>query len=191
MSSISKSNTASTKRRSAVQTAFEDSSRLLDHNLSKTASGSRRIEGAERAMDTQVKKCSYDQLVSASGQKANRLRCAVDSAKYEQCRNNPAGEAFSFIVNVAGALHKHNVSVIDEDTEPYQNLIQKLVVEKNPLELQERIKQTRERCINDQKACLALLQSSVSTFHDVIAQGQAARAGLKCKQRSTNCQGLG
>lgn len=147
-----------------------------------------QIEGAttlEEATDASVKKWLDERLASAPQDIAERVRSAVNSVQYCQCKEDPAGACLKFVLDVVAALDRNNASEVIKDKEMCKSLISKLIEKLEPPELRERIRDARECWTSDQKSDLGVFQSRASTVAVDVSQGELARARLKRRSGST------
>lgn len=145
----------------------------------------RKIDGAttlEEATDEKVKKWFDERLASAPRDLSERVRSAVNSVEYEQCKKDPAGAGLRFILTVVGALDKNNASEVVNDKEMRKSLITRLIPKLEPPELRERIRDNKECWTSEQKADLSYFQTRVSEVAVDVAQGEIARERLKRKK---------
>ncbi len=79
-----------------------------------------QIEGAESVEEATDDKVQIGSMIASHPlprDAAERVRSAVDSVKYEECKKDPAGAALSFVLSTIAALDKNNVSDIVKDDE--------------------------------------------------------------------------
>eukprot|EP00171_Calliarthron_tuberculosum_P002633 IDg2633t1 len=106
-----------------------------------------QIPGAssvEQATDNNVKAWFETRLRSAPRDLTERVRSAVHSVKFIQCKEDPAGAALSFVLDAVKALDRNNASEVVTDKERCKSLIVKLMNKLEPPELKERIKDARD-----------------------------------------------
>eukprot|EP00171_Calliarthron_tuberculosum_P004516 IDg4516t1 len=141
-----------------------------------------KIEGASKAQqatEEAVLEWFDSRLRSAPHDLAERVRSAVDSVKYEQCSEDPAGAALTFTLNVVKALERGNASEVITDKERCKGLIIKLTNKLEPSELKERIRNAREFWSTDEKSSLSFFQERISAIAVDVSLGEIARARLK------------
>lgn len=110
---------------------------------------------------------------------AERVRSAGDCVKFHQSYKDPSGAVLRFVLNVVAALVRSSVSSVVRDRDTCKSLIEKLVNKLEPPEFRERIKDSRECWLAEQKSDLSFSQATVSALAVDIAQGEMARARLK------------
>eukprot|EP00171_Calliarthron_tuberculosum_P023495 IDg23495t1 len=87
-----------------------------------------QIEGSKTskdATDSAVKAWFEKRLRSAPRDLAERVRSAVDSVKYKQCREDPSGAALTFVLDIVQALDRNNAAEVVSDKERCKGLIMK------------------------------------------------------------------
>lgn len=144
----------------------------------------------EQATDENVKAWFENRLRCAPRDLAERVRSAVHSIKYEQCKEDPSGAALSFVLDVVKALDRNNASEVITDKERCKSLVQKLVNKLEPPELRERIKDARECWTNEEKSSLSFFQERVAAVAVDVVQGELARERLKRKRPSRHAEGI-
>lgn len=138
----------------------------------------------EEATDDSVKKWFEERLASAPRDLSERVRSAVESVKFEQCRKDPYGAGLRYVLNVVGALDKNNASEVVNDKEMCKSLNNKLIVKLEPPELRERIRDNKECWTSEQKADLSFFQTRVTEVAVDVMQGEIARDRLKRKKET-------
>lgn len=81
---------------------------------------------------------------SALRDMTERVRTAVECAKFQQCQRDPSEAVLRFILHIVAALGRKNASSVVENTDFNKLLVEKLVTLLEPPELRERISDSRE-----------------------------------------------
>lgn len=143
-----------------------------------------QIQGAksvEEAQESAVEEWFTTRIRSKPRDLAERVRSAIDTVTYTQCKEDPAGAALTFVLDIVKSLEVNNASEVIQDKDRTKGLIVKLVNKLEPPELKERIKDALECWSNEEKASLSFFQERIATTAVDVAQGEIARARLKRK----------
>lgn len=140
----------------------------------------------EDATDENVKKWFDERLEDAPEDIVERVRSALSTVHYRTDKNDPSGAALAFIVNVVSALDRYNASEIVGDREACKGLIQKMIEKLEPVELRERIRESRECWSAENKSNIAYFQSKVRAIAVEVNQGELARARIHAKGKKRN-----
>ena len=116
--------------------------------------------------DEQVESWFANRLRSKPRELSEKVRTALDSVTYEQCAEDPAGAALTFVINIIKALDKHNASEVVSDDERRKGLISKLIHKLEPHELRIRIRDAHE-CWSKEEKCNLSFFSRKNLCHSV------------------------
>ena len=101
-------------------------------------------------------------------------------------KNDPSGAALSFTVNVVAPLDRYNASEVVRDKEASKGLVTKMIQKLEPLELRERIRESRECWSAERKADISFFQSKVRAIAVQVSQGELARARINGRRKKRN-----
>lgn len=135
----------------------------------------------EEASDGNVQKWFDSRLSESTRDAAERVRTAVDSVPFRQCREDPGGAVMEYVVNVITALDKANASDAVSDGEKTKNIIHKMIAKLQPPELRVRMSDEKAYWSSAEKSSVQHFMQRASTLAVDVNNGEIARAKLTKK----------
>lgn len=135
----------------------------------------------EEATDENVKEWFDARLTAAPKDISERVRSAIDSVTYKQCKQDPSGAAMEFVLNIITALDKNNASEVVQESEKSKSLINRLIHKLEPAELVVRLNDERAYWSSSDKSNLQFFMKRISALAVEVHNGEMARAKVKKK----------